>query len=49
MPRTYKRAVGSRRYGNYSTENLAKCLDDITQREAAKVYNVMGYHKNMYK
>jgi len=45
MPRTYKRAVGSRQYANYSAENLAKCLDDVkerrlTQREAAKVYNI---------
>ncbi|KAE9525572.1 hypothetical protein AGLY_014099 [Aphis glycines] len=45
MSRTYKRAVGSRQYGNYSTENLAKCLDSIkerrvTQKEAAKVYNI---------
>lgn len=45
MPRVYKRKPGSRRYVDYTKEQLEECLNAIrskrlTQREAAKKYNI---------
>ena len=44
MPRVYKRAPGSRRYGDYTQENLEKCLEAIrngmSTRVAAEAYNI---------
>lgn len=45
MPREYKRKLGARKYGDYSTENLAACLNDIrtkkmSQRDSEKHYNI---------
>lgn len=58
MPNKYSRAVGSRRYADYTSEKLNDCLEAIRsgrlrQREAAKNYNIhrrtLNYkHKNCH-
>lgn len=45
MPRTYKRAVGSRTYCDYSQETLRECLEkvrngELTRAQASAAYNV---------
>ena len=45
MPRTHKRALGARRYKDYSNEKLEECLREVkrsalTQRAEAKVFNI---------